>query len=92
MCEGDAIGEDIHDLHLALFVFVFLPLLSHHLGHHLFYAGGVLVEFRTRWAIGAHHRDIAVLTAEDTEQQPLAVGRKARRAVLGGVVVVGQIN
>ena len=88
MCEGDAIGEDIHEIRLALFV----PLLNHHLGHHLFHAEGGLVEFGARWAIGAHHRDIAVLTAEDTEQQPLAVGRKARRAILGGVVVIGQIN
>ena len=64
----------------AFFVFALLFLLS------------LLKHLGPRRAVGADHRNVAVLTAEHAEEQPLAVGREARCHVLGGVVVVGQIN
>ena len=81
MSEGNRIGKDVDGFFRFLLVFSVFALLL-----------GLLKDLGPRRAVGADHRNVAVFAAEQAEEQPLAIGREARPHVLGGVVVVGQID
>ena len=86
MGEGNRIGKDVDGLLLVFSVFSVFFVFA------LLFLFRLLKDLWPRRAIGANHRNVAVLAAEHAEEQPLAVGREARPHVLGGVVVVRQID
>ena len=83
MGKGNRIGKDVDGFFRFLLVFFVFALL---------FLLGLFEDLGPRRAIDSNHRNVAVFAAEHAEEQPFAVGRETRRAVLGGVVVVGQID
>ena len=65
MGEGNRIGKDVDSFLLALLAFFVFALL---------FLFSLLKDLGPRRAIGADHRNVAVLTAEHAKEQPLAIG------------------